>query len=87
MRPYRPDPNHTKTLYGRVFSLLPDFCWQTKDEIITMMEYYNENLNEDSIVTILMLLSKCGFVEKRPIKNPIPTKAAYRIFEYKKAQV
>jgi predicted transcriptional regulator len=52
-------------------SLLPDFCWQTSDEIVSMFEQINEDASEMSIRVTLSRLKQRGLVETQ-MRTRIP---------------
>src|ERR1700722_16106276 len=55
-------------LQNLILKYLPDFCFQSAIEILTMMEQIGESMSQGSLVAKLWVLVRKGKIEKRP--NP-----------------
>lgn len=49
---------------------LPSFCWQTREEIVTMIEQINEDIPENLVASVLYQMELIGEVEKRLVMTP-----------------
>lgn len=52
-----------------ILTLLPDFCWQTSFEILTMIEQEDDKLEGNVLCCILRALHLDGLVMRRPFKR------------------
>jgi hypothetical protein len=48
-----------------LLNFLPDFCWQTSDEVVSMMEQIDEEISEGSLRVTLSKLAGRGLIEKQ----------------------
>lgn len=62
--------------YGELKDLIlthvPDFCWQTSFEILTMLEQVDEDLGWDNLRVRLHQLHKDGLIERRSYTKSRP---------------
>lgn len=50
----------------RLLEVMPEFCWQTTYEILTMFEQIDDDVLPNSLKTLLYLLHKNGYLDRRP---------------------
>lgn len=50
-----------------ILKYLPDFCWQTNPEILTMLEQVDEDIIENSMSVTLCRLYDMGLIKKKRV--------------------
>jgi hypothetical protein len=48
---------------------LPDFCWQTGYQILTMLEQIDENVREEVVFKTLSIMSARGELDRKIVPN------------------
>jgi hypothetical protein len=52
-----------------IINYLPDFCWQTTEEVVNFLQQIIINLDPESIKVTLCLLARRGVLISRPVKS------------------
>jgi hypothetical protein len=72
--PQRAEPNrcirYPVSARQLILDHLPSFCWQTRAEIVTMIEQINEDIPENLVASVLYQMELIGQVEKRLVMTP-----------------
>lgn len=64
-----------------ILKYMPSFCWQTREEILTMLEQVNGNINTESIFATIWLLHKKKLIISEKVSNG---KQGARTLKYRK---
>ncbi len=63
---------------------LPNFCWQTAQEVLTFLEQIDEDVGEDTVKVTLGILVRQGVVETRIVPRLFRSTGPRTIYQYKK---
>lgn len=74
------------TITQIIRSYLPQFCWQTRYEIVTFVEQINEDASIDCIGAAINKLKKRGEIESRKAHTKQNRRRGKHYLEYRRAQ-
>lgn len=69
------------SLRALILMYLPDFCFQTEFEILTMLEQINQNISPGSVKTLVSRLHTGGVLKSRAVQD-IPLRRRRSRLEY-----
>jgi hypothetical protein len=65
-----------------ILTYLPTFAWQTAAEVLSMLEYVDENISEDAIGLQLTKLYQQGLLTRKIVRKPAGNRGIQEVFAY-----
>lgn len=77
-------PMNKPSVRKLLLTYLPTFSWQTGAEILSMLEYVDENISEDALDNQLTKLHKLDVLERKQVRKTTGSRGVQVVFAYRK---